>query len=300
MSHSIRSIARFHRIALAAFFAVAACTNKDEPDAAAAATAPAAAAGKAEAGAAEAGADSAADSSEPALPAAEDILAKAVEALGGSDKLGEIDSFYYEGKIEILGQNIDGAVKIWWKNGDFYTEQEMKGIGTVRAGKKGDVVWAEDPITGLRELEGAEAEQHMWASSLQLAADWKRYFEKATTVAERTEEDKKVYDVELVAATGGKVKMSFDAETGLQVSQEFEQVTPLGKLPVTVKMQDYREVEGVKFAFKQVTDANLMKATQTIEKIEINPEVSESRFAMPGSGAETVKKPAAEPAKAHG
>lgn len=300
MSHSIRSIARFHRIALAASFAVAACTNKDEPDEAAAATAPTAAAGKAEAGAAEAGADAAADSSEPALPAAEDILTKAVDALGGSDKLGEIESFYYEGKIEILGQNIDGAVKIWWKNGDFYTEQEMKGIGTVRAGKKGDVVWAEDPITGLRELEGTEAEQHMWASSLQLAADWKRYFEKATTVGERTEEDKKVYDVELVAATGGKVKMSFDAETGLQVSQQFEQVTPLGKLPVTVKMQDYREVEGVKFAFKQVTDANLMKATQTIEKIEINPEVSESRFAMPKSGAETVKKPAAEPAKAHG
>src|SRR5690606_22297510 len=110
--------------------------------------------------------------------------------------------------------------------------------GTVRAGKAGDVVWAEDPITGLRELEGAEAEQHMWASSLQLAAEWTRYFEKASTVGERVLDEKKVYDVELVAATGGKVTMSFDAETGLQVAQSFQQVTPLGSLPVTVKMQD--------------------------------------------------------------
>jgi hypothetical protein len=234
------------------------------------------------------------------LPAAEEILAKAVDAVGGTDKLAAIESFYYEGKIEILGQNIDGAVKIWWKKGDFYTEQEMKGIGTVRAGKAGDVVWAEDPITGLRELEGAEAEQHMWASSLQLAADWKRYFEKATTVGERTIDDAKVYDVTLVAATGGKVTMSFDATSGLQVAQQFQQVTPLGSLPVTVKMQDYRDVEGVKIAFQQVTDANLMKATQTITKIEINPEVSESRFAMPKTGAETVKKPPETKAEAHG
>lgn len=296
-------IGRPRSILLAGVLALAGCTDKNaKDDAATAVAAKGGSKGDAEAGAADGDNADAEGPAAPALPAAEEILAKAVEAIGGKAKLDAIDSFYYEGKIEILGQNIDGAVKIWWKNGDFYTEQEMKGIGMVRAGKAGDVVWAEDPITGLRELEGAEAEQHMWASSLQLAADWKRYFEKATTVGERTDDGKKVYDVELVAATGGKVKMSFDAESGLQVAQEFKQVTPLGELPVVVKMQDYREVEGVKIAFKQVTDANLMKATQTIEKIEVNPEVSESRFQMPKTGAETVKKPEPEkaPAEAHG
>lgn len=280
------------RVFLAAMLAIGACDDKGG-DAGASASTPSAAAGdpaSAKGDAAAAG-DALAEPAAPELPPAEEILAKAVRAVGGKDKLGGIESFYYEGKIEIVGQNIAGAVKIWWKNGDFYTEQQMGGIGMVRAGKSGDEVWAEDPITGLRKLEGAEAEQHMWASSLQLAADWERYFEKATTLEEREQDGAKVYDVELVAESGGKVKMTFDAESGLQVAQTFAQVTPLGSLPVTVKMEDYREVDGVKIAFKQVTDANLMKATQAIDKIEINVPVSESRFAMPSTGADVVKKP---------
>src|SRR5688500_4527653 len=95
---------------------------------------------------ANADADAAAAPTEKALPEAEAVLAKAVDALGGKDKLGQVKSFYYEGRIEILGQNIAGDSKIWWKNGDFYTEQDMPGIGTARAGKLGDEVWADDPI----------------------------------------------------------------------------------------------------------------------------------------------------------
>ena len=226
------------------------------------------------------------------LPDAEEILAKSIDAIGGKAALDGVKSFYYEGKVELLGQNIGGDVKVWWKEGDFYTEQNMAGVGTVSAGKLGDEIWSNDPITGLRKLEGKEAEQHMWASSLQLAADWKRYFDEAKTVAERTDDGKKVYDVELTAKTGGKVKMTFDAESGLQVGQTFDQVTPLGSMPISVKMEDYREIEGVKIAFKQVTDASIAKATQTITKLELNPEVSTARFQMPKSGAETVKRDA--------
>jgi hypothetical protein len=227
----------------------------------------------------------------PVLPEATEILAKSIEAIGGQTALDAIDSFYYEGKVELVGQNISGDVKVWWKEGDFFTEQNMLGVGNVSAGKLGDEIWSSDPIAGLRKLEGQEAEQHMWASSLQLAADWKRYFDEAKTVAERTEDGAKVYDVELTAKTGGKVKMTFDAESGLQVGQTFDQVTPLGAMPITVKMEDYRDVEGVKIAFKQVTDAKIATATQVITKIEINPEISEARFQMPKSGADTVKRP---------
>ncbi len=235
-----------------------------------------------------------ADENAPAadLPDAEQILAKSIDAIGGKAALDGVKSFYYEGKVELLGQNIGGDVKVWWKEGDFYTEQNMAGVGTVSAGKLGDEIWSSDPITGLRKLEGKEAEQHMWASSLQLAADWKRYFDEAKTVAERQDDGKKVYDVELTAKTGGKVKMTFDAESGLQVGQTFDQVTPLGSMPISVKMEDYREIDGVKIAFKQVTDASIAKATQSITKLELNPEVSTARFQMPKSGAETVKRTA--------
>jgi hypothetical protein len=128
----------------------------------------------------------------------------------------------------------------------------------------------------------------MWASSLQLAADWQRYFDEAKTLGERQLDGRKVYDVELTAKSGGKVKLSFDAESGLQVAQTFDQVTPLGTMPITVEMTDYREIDGVKIAFKQLTDAKIATATQTITKIELNADVSDARFAMPQTGSDVV------------
>lgn len=231
-------------------------------------------------------ADEAEASSEP--PAAEDLLARAVEAVGGRKRLDDVHSFYYKGTISILGQNIGGDIEIWWKDGDFYTTEEMAGIGRIQAGKQGDVIWSEDPINGLRKLAGAEAEQHMWASSLMLAADWKRYFETAKTTGERELDGKKVYDVDLTSKSGARVELTFDADTGLLVAEKFEQVTPMGKMPVTVQMGDYRDVDGIKIAHEQTTDASLAKATQKIAEVLINPEVDTSKFAMPSGGAEAV------------
>lgn len=222
------------------------------------------------------------------LPEAAALLEKAVEAVGGRDQLDRIESFYYKGKITVMGQNIGGDIEIWWKGGDFYTTQEMAGIGQIRAGKNGEQVWSQDPINGLRELEGAEAEQHTWASSLMLAADWKDYFEQAETVAEREVDGDDVYDVVLTSPSGAKVKLTFDAKTGLQVAQEFKQVTPMGPMPVKVRMEDYREVDGIKLAFKSVTDASLVQATQEITEIKLNPEVDTARFAMPTGDTDVV------------
>lgn len=236
----------------------------------------------------------------PGLPEASAILDKAVAAVGGKDQIARIHSFYMEGALDVGGQNIRGDLKLWWKDGDFYTEQNMGGIGTIRAGKQGDVIWSDDPINGKRKLTGVEAEQHTWASSLLLAADWQRYFTKAETVGERDLAGKKVYDVKLTSKSGAQMVLTFDADSGLGVAQKFDQATPMGNMPIAVTLEDYREQDGIKLPFKQVTDATLAKATQTITKLEFGAEVDTSRFAMPSGGAEVVKPdtietPAPEP-----
>jgi hypothetical protein len=223
------------------------------------------------------------------LPAAEGLLAKAVDAVGGKDKLATITSFHLQGKLLVSGQNITGELELWWKAGDFYTEQSMVGIGQIRAGKQGAKIWSEDPINGRRELKDLEAEQHTWASSLLLAADWKRYFASAETIGKREKDGKTLYDVKLTSSSGAEVELTFDAESGLQVGQKFQQDTPLGKMPVAVEMQDYREVDGLKLPFKQVTDASLAEATQEIVSIEFNVPVDTAKFAMPTGGAAVVE-----------
>ncbi|MCA9704780.1 MAG: hypothetical protein KDK70_02885 [Myxococcales bacterium] len=228
----------------------------------------------------------------PDLPAATGLLQKAALAMGSAEALAKVQSFYYRGTIEMKGQNIRGDLQIWWKGGDFFMEQVIPGIGEMRAGKRGDEIWAEDPINGPRRLSGIEAEQHAWASSLLLAAEWNRYFDTAQTVGERAVDGRTVYDVELSAASGLAVTMSFDAESGLQVAQSFEQVTPMGKQPFDVRFEDYREVEGVKLAFRQVIDAKVQQVIQEITEVKINAEVDESRFGYPHAG-DVVRQPPA-------
>lgn len=225
---------------------------------------------------------------ENAFPAAADLLAKSVEAVGGKAKLESVKSFHLEGTIGAPKQNLSGKVETWWKGGDFYMVQTIPGLGINRSGKKGDLIWAEEPINGLRKLEGKEAEQHMWASSLLLTADWRDFFETATTVAERTIDGKKAYDIELSAKSGAVLTVTIDTTSYLMVEQSFKVFSPLGSMPVTIRSTDYRDVEGMKIPYKQVTDASLMELTQELSVVELNAEVDEANFGMPAEDAAVV------------
>lgn len=223
------------------------------------------------------------------LPVAEELLEKSVAAAGGRERVEAIDSFHFIGQVDAPALNITGKVETWWRGGDFFMLQSIEGIGTNKSGKQGDVIWTEEPINGLRKLSGQEAEQHAWASSLLLAADWKKHFAKAETVAERTENGKKVYDVKLTSDSGAELTLGVDAETNLVTSQSFTVVNPMGPTPVKMDLEDYREVDGIKIPFEQKSDLGVLKLSQKITKVELNVDVDPSRFAMPDSDTDVVK-----------
>ena len=235
------------------------------------------------------------------LPPAEQVLEEAVAALGGREKLDAIKSFYSESKMEISAQNLKGEIKTWWKDGDFHIENEMDGVGLSQVWKKGDEIWADDPINGRRRLEGKEARQTQWGASVSLAADWKDHFEKAETVGVRTEGDTKLIDVKLTDAEGTEVTLSFDSTSHLPVEQSFMQETPMGNLPIHTKMEDYRDVSGVKTSFKSVTSMAVVTAVQTVEKFEPNVAIDDAKFVPPkgkdAKGKDAKGKDAKAPAK---
>ena len=239
------------------------------------------------------GAEGAAAPSEP-LPDAAGLLEKSVEASGGRDKIAAIQSFHFAGKVSAPKLNITGSVETWWKGGDFYMVQTIEGIGTNRSGKQGDVIWTEEPINGLRKLDGQEAEQHSWASSLLLAADWKKYFSEAETVQAKDHDGKPAYDVKLTSKSGAELTLTIDKESSLVVAQDFEVVNPMGRTPVKMALEEYREVDGVKIPFKQSSDLGVLQLSQEITDVKFNVEVDASRFAMPVGDTEVVEGRAKE------
>ena len=229
---------------------------------------------------ADAGDDGAAAAAE--LPAAEEVLAKSLEAVGGKDAILAIESSYLEGKMTISAQNLGGTLKVWSKGDNSYVESNIDGVGKSQMWKKGDEMWTKDPIQGLRKLEGKEADQAKWSSDPILAANWNKYFDKAETARiSDGEGGRKVIEVELTSEGGDTVTLLFDAETYMPVGQQFTQETQMGKMPIRTTLSDFREIAGVKIPFKSTSDMGVVESEQTTEKYEVNVEIDDKKFEPP-------------------
>jgi len=217
---------------------------------------------------------------EASLPAAEEVLASAVQAVGGKDKLDAIESYYSESIMEVPAQKLKATTKVWWQSGNFYSETDMPGVGVTKVWRNAEGTWSEDPINGKREITGAEARQMAWSNSLFLPADWQNYFSEAETVERRAPQDAdaELIDVVLTSADGDELKLSFDAQTGLMREQHFTQESPMGEMPVHIQMEDYEEYGGFKTPTKQVMKMAVIEATTSVTKFEPNAQIDPSRF----------------------
>jgi hypothetical protein len=61
--------------------------------------------------------------------------------------------------------------------------------------------------------------------------------------------DSDAYVIQATPADGPVEKLFFDVRTGLLVRRYTESDTPLGKLPLQMDFEDYREVDGIKQPF---------------------------------------------------
>lgn len=287
-SKSLRTSALSLLLGLPVFAASLGCepppaANPD--DATPAATADAAGA-DAEAPAADAAAETPATDAAPEvdqsnLPTAEALFAANVEAVGGKAKIDTIKSFYREDQMEITAQKITISSKLWWQEGDFYTEVEMPGMGVTKIWKVGEALWSEDPINGLRKIEGKEAEQQLRSNELVLTANWQKHFAKAETKARRMDDGKKLIDVLLTTPGGDEVTMTFDEETKLVVEQAFVQDSPQGKIPMKAINEEYKDFDGFKVPVKSTVDMTVAKVVGAVLKFELNAKIDKAKFTLP-------------------
>ena len=281
-----RSQPRARLVGLCSSFALglsllgSACTDSSGPDAGA----------KTADASADTKAGAAGEAEKNALPAAEELLAASVDALGGAASFEAIRSYYVESQMTVDGLGLHGTAQTWWAGGDFYVETDMPGVGLVRLGSQGGKIWSDDPINGMRMITGVEAEQAAWSTSRCLALDWRQYFKSAeTTALVDGDGGRRLAEITFRSPSDDDVVLRLDLETKMPVSQSFKQANPLGAMPVTVTFDDFREVAGTKVAYKQFVDASLTKMSSITNKFEVNGEVPVDKFAPPGP--KTIRLP---------
>lgn len=179
---------------------------------------------------------------EAALPSARDLVTRHVTAIGGEAAYRAVKSVRVRGTFEMGAQNITGALEILSARPDkLLTRVEISAVGHVETGFDGKVGWTIDPLSGPSLATGrqlSELSNDAWFDSVFHAADRIR---EMTTVARETFAQRPAFKIHVVFVSGSEQFEYYDAETGLQIGLEGSRETPMGVLPTSTVLRDYKK-----------------------------------------------------------
>lgn len=228
----------------------------------------------------------------PALPTADEILNKYVEAAGGAAALEKITSRVEKGTISFGPQQL--PVEVWAK-------APNKRISIVHT-PKGDNVTAFDGHAGWignpgprppREMSAPETEAIGFDATFYLPTELKKMFAQFR-VSPAGEKIGGHDVVQLIGANPGKppMRLFFDKESGLLVRSIRYADTPLGRNPTQVDYADYRAQDGVKIPFQWTLARPLGRFTIQIAELQQNVPVDDKKFEKPVAAPVEQKGPA--------
>lgn len=220
---------------------------------------------------------------------ADEIVKKAVDARGGIEKIKAVQSERITARLT-SAQGVEAAVVLELKRPrKMHSEITVEGQKIVRVydGKSGG--WVVNPFAENKDVQPMSAEDLKEVpDEADMDGPLVDYKSKSSQIVLLGKEDldgKPVYRLKLTNKNGDARSYLLDASSSLTVKWEAIRKIEGKEFPWESSLSDYREIQGMKFPFKieQGSPGTEFKQTLTIEKIEIDPKIDESRFAKPAS-----------------
>lgn len=216
------------------------------------------------------------------LPAAKEVVDKYVKAIGGRDALLKHKSRYQTGTIELSPMGVKGTVETFSRSDNrALTKISLDGIGDILDGYDGTTAWTSNPVQGNRVKAGNELEQSKRQSLFGREANIDKIYTSLTVKNVEKIGDREAYVV--VASTTGLPDdiLYFDTETGLMLRSDSVVLAPEGQQATSTFYDDYREVNGIKSAFKVRAKTPAFEILTIISEIKYDVEIEDSKFVQP-------------------
>jgi len=218
-------------------------------------------------------------------PAADDILAKYVSAVGGAEAMKKITSRLEKGNIIVGGR--ETPIEVITKAPNRRISITHMGNGESITAFDGTVGWMGSTGRPAREMSAAETPAAGLDAEFYLPLRIKEIFPQLRRG--RPEEINGEMCETLIAGTpsgssqGGRapVRFYFDQKTGLLVREVRYTQTPLGRNPTQIDYADYRDADGVKIPYRWTLARPNGRFTIQISSVQSNAPVEDSRFARP-------------------
>lgn len=177
-----------------------------------------------------------------ALPSAQSIIDKHIEAIGGRKALQAHSSVAVKGSLTIPANGMTGTVEMFAaRPNKSYTKTTVAGIGDIAEGFDGTTAWSMSPMTGPMLAIGEELAQRAFNSNFDRTLGMADAYESMKTVEKTTLEGRPVYRLELKRKGGATDIEFYDVETGLKAGGIVEVKNQMGTITATSTLSDYKK-----------------------------------------------------------
>jgi photosynthetic reaction center cytochrome c subunit len=217
--------------------------------------------------------------------AAEQILDKYIQAIGGAQQLAKLSSFTAKGTYAGFDTDFQKVPsEIFAKAPNLRNMTNHLPGGDNTATYDGHEAWiaaADRPVPLIMltggDLDGAKLDGDLSFPAMikQDLTKWHAGFPPVTI------DDRPMQVVEGTAAGGTQVKLFFDKQSGLLMRQTRFVDTVIGLIPLHIDYSDYRAVSGVKMPFKWTATWVDGQSTTELTDVQPNTTIAPAKFAKP-------------------
>jgi hypothetical protein len=226
-----------------------------------------------------------------ALPTGEAVLAKYVDATGGTAAYDAITNRVVNARMEIKGAAVVLALTVYSAApANLYTVAESEATGRMESGVSDGIAWENSAMRGPIVKDGIERDDALRDAIFDRMAHWKEHLKSAECVGTTDVNGKPADRVVATPKVGTPQTLYFDKDTGLLVRTETTVNSAAGALPVVAEPGDFRKVDGITLAFTSRMKVMGQERVVTIEKVEHNVAMPADRFALPAEIRPLVKK----------
>ena len=238
------------------------------------------------------------------LPTGKEVLAKFVEVTGGKAAYEKVKTRVSEGTFELKPMGMKGTLKMMQQAPASMTLTiDIEGMGAITQGNNGTHAWNADPMQGARLLEGKELEESNRQAQLAAELYPDIIYKSVECVGVEKIGEVDCYKVEMVTKGDSKRTSYYSKADGLLLRMDMTIDSPMGEVKATSTMEDYREVDGMKVAFKAIMAISAgakIEQIMTFTKITHNTELPATTFNPPKDVQDLIdaaKKKADKPAE---